>query len=79
MAEEKKTRIRKTPEMKIADIQSKIDELKTKITALEKEQSDIRNAKKPLTKKQKVNLIMAKVANLSPEELAKKLGVKIEE
>lgn len=65
MAEEKKTvtRRKRTPEQRIKDIDAKIAKLQAEKSELEK----------PI----KIQQILEKASNLSPEEIAEKLGVNL--
>ena len=65
MAEEKKTvtRRKRTPEQRIKDIGAKIAKLQAEKAELEK----------PI----KIQQILEKASNLSPEEIAEKLGVNL--
>ena len=65
MAEEKKTvtRRKRTPEQRIKDIDAKIAKLQAEKAGLEK----------PI----KIQQILEKASNLSPEEIAEKLGVNL--
>ncbi len=65
MAEEKKTvtRRKRTPEQRIKDIDAKIAKLQAEKAELEK----------PI----KIQQILEKASNLSPEEIAEKLGVNL--
>lgn len=65
MAEEKKTvtRRKRTPEQRIKDIDAKIAKLQAEKAELEK----------PI----KIQQILEKASNLSPEEIAEKLGINL--
>lgn len=82
MAETPK-RTQKTKEEKIKEIEEKIEKYKAKITALEAEKERVQNSQ-PRTRQKGMNTLIKKLkeetanGNTSVQELAEKLGIKLD-
>lgn len=81
MEAEKQTRNRRTKEEIIADLEAKIAKHEEQIGDLEAKIEAIKNPKPRITAAEKMKRIVdkAKAAKMSPEEIADKLGISMDE
>lgn len=80
MSEPEKKRIRRSAEVRVAEIDEKIASHKDAIAKLEQRKNEILNPKPRLSKAQKVKVLIDKAKNsgMSVDEIAEKLGVTFE-
>jgi predicted transcriptional regulator len=77
---EKQKQVRRSKEERVAEIDAKIEYHKSNIATLEKKKKDILAPKKKREKKTSYASVFAKAKeNMSADEIAKKLGIKVQE
>lgn len=81
MEAEKQTRNRRSKEEIIAEYEAKIEKLEEQIEAIEAKIEAVKNPKPRLSAAAKMQRIVdrAKAAKMSPEEIAEKLGISMDE